>query len=143
MKDAYLVATDSWSDEPSPKTLLSRGSAIDVDRWIVMTGGEAKCFDDHNNFDYMNTRTFVYDTLTQQWIENNISLSPPRFGDCCFRIGSQIISIGGQDGYENYCAIDAIQIKYLIPDWSWPIIKDFVSLRQLIDKDRAVLLPRT
>lgn len=129
--DIFDIASQSWSKGPSlPEPLAYAAATTVFDRWIVVTGGWF-------NYRNYNTRTYVYDTINQQWTINDVGLSPSRILHSCASIGSQIISVKGRDKNSNYCPIQAIRINHIVSDFSWEMIKDFILLRQLVDKDRA------
>lgn len=131
--EVYDISSQSWRMEPSLSRPLGGAAATVVGRWIVVTGGR-------HDKDNRSTKSFSFDTITHQWTQRDIALSPPRIYHSCVSIGSQVVSVGGAEDYGyTYLSIETIAGKYLIPKWD--IIKHFILLRQLIDDGRAVLVP--
>ena len=100
-----------------------------IKRWIIVTG---------------NPTTFVFDTLTQRWIENHLGLSSCVTGQKLVKVGSQLIAVGGFDeSRDDFNPVKAIPSKHLVNDCNWKIVKDFISLRKPIDQNRAILVVST
>lgn len=132
--EIFDTDTQLWSlGPPLPRQLWYDSATVVLNRWIVLMGGL-------NGVDY-NKNTFIFDTKidNSKWISSEIGLSTPtRTDHACVTIGSQIISVGGQD--ENgihSCPMQAIEIKYLISEWRWEQLKDLILLRKLVDIGRA------
>lgn len=128
--EVFNIPTRSWKTAPPlPQPLYGAAAAVIKDRWIVVTGGY------HN---YMtSSQSFIFDILSQEWTETerDVALSPARIGHSCVVIGSHVISVGGKDLSRNYCNMDVIHRKYLVPNWEQ--IKHFILLRKLVDDNRA------
>lgn len=130
--EVFDIDTQAWSEAPPLPKEIAQASATVFKKWIIINGGLTT----HTGSGY-NDETFMFDTCAQKWIQSDQMLSPPRRLHRCVIVGSQLISIGGVDEWSEYCPMEAIHIKYLIPNWKWEIIKDFVLLRQLVDAGRA------
>lgn len=133
--DVFNVATQSWSQShPLPIPLFDTAATTILNRWIVVTGGRKESYEH-------NYKTYIYDTMQQRWIENNLGLDLPRMEHGCFAYNSHIIKIGGIAigfGYDNqYSPIKSIHSKHLIPHFIWETIREFVLLRKLLDDNRA------
>lgn len=108
-----------------------------------MTGGHLRneCYygldNDYDDTDDMSTDIFAYDTLAQRWTESGHKLMLPREYHYCIKVGSQIIFVGGVNVEGEYCPMEAIHVKHIIPDWKWPKIKHYVLFRALIDQKWA------
>lgn len=132
--NVFDIVTRTWGHAPPLPKQLSFANAVAFDKWIVVTGGKTVV---RGYYVQENDKAFIFDTHTQRWTTNNVVSTPCRLGNCCVRVGSQIISVGGWNKEFKYCPIEAIQIKYLLPDWSWETIKPYVMLRALVDENRA------
>lgn len=143
--DVFALATISWNQAPPLPRPLLYASAVAVDRWIIVTGGQHET-DDYDSdteevgvvFREMNTHIYVYDTLTQQWTINKSASFSPRAKHCSVKLGSQIISMGGRTVDFQKFPMEAIHIQHIISDYNWSIIKSYILLRALIDQKRAV-----
>ena len=130
--EIFDIDTKTWSDGPCIPKGLCQASATVFKRWIIVNGGLTN--------EGSNDKTFILDTYTQTWIQSNHVQSIPRRLHRCVIVGSKLVCIGGifeEDETSEYCPVEEIHIKHLIPDWKWRTIKDFLLLRQLIKEGRA------
>lgn len=128
--EVYDIITQTWSKAPSLPIRLHLASAIAFKRWIIVIGGY------NENWDY-NTQTLIYDTIEQKWMQHNSVLLTPCFHNEIVVIGSRMISLGGWDLGNMIVPLQILNMKELIPDMNWKLIKHFVLLRQLVGCGRA------
>ena len=109
-----------------------------IDKWIIVSGTRRFHHDSYS---------ILYDTQTQNWTDVNSALSSSRRFHRCVKVGSQIIPFGGY--YEdnkpmlaNQDPMTAIDIKYIIPEWRWVMLKTYIILRQLLDGKRATFIKK-
>ena len=133
--DVFDIATQSWSQAPPLPEPVSHMAATTVDKWIVVTGGLI--------YEYKTSLIFLFDTVTQQWTINDVTPLERYHHHRCVKVGSQIISVGGSDGYQRFSPMEATSISCLIPDWKWERIKPYFMLRKLVAENRAAPITMT
>ena len=89
-----------------------------LDRWIICAGED-------------NFKIHVFDTFAQQWSQSKVELPPICGAHSCITFGSHIIFFGKTK-------LEAIDIKHIIPDWTYERIKHFILMRELVDKGRVI-----
>ena len=130
----FDIVNNRWSEEPPLPILFDQFTAIAVDRWIVVSGMK---YDDKGSTD------FVYDTCTQEWTQHNATLSSHRRYHRYIKVGSHIITVGGENLKRHFCPMTAIHIKHVIPEFTWIMLKPYIFLRRLIDDGRAAPILKT
>ena len=122
----------SWSQGPNLPEPLSNTISCVMKRWIIVS--EAQCYKN-----YTSTKTFVLDTLTGKWTENDLSLRSTREYHGLIAVESQLISVGGRTIKNENCLIEASHANHFITDCNWKAIKELVLLHKLIEENRAEL----
>ena len=124
----FDIFKKSWSQAPPLTIPICFSAAVAIDnRWIVVHGG----MEEH---DQNKGHTFLFDTYTQQWTHNNINAAYRTYHSCV-QVGSQIITIGGEDHYHERCPMTSKYINGVITEWD--MLKPYILLRKLVDNKRA------
>ena len=115
----FNIATQSLSQAPPLPWPISGCSATTVlDRWIIYVEDQ-------------DVKICVFDTFTQEWSQRKVDLSRYCGAYSCITFGSHIIFFGRTK-------LVAIDIKHIIPDWTYEHIKHFILMRKLVDEGRAI-----
>ena len=134
--EVFDTKSQSWSQAPPLPNPLAHASTSVVGKWIIVTGGR-------DESDHVLSKSFIFDTQRQQWIEGDMGLSTPRQYHGCVTIGEEIISVGGcsdQDRNTIY-SMESINKRHLIPNLA--MVDQLVQLRKLVDDDRAYVNSRS
>lgn len=129
--EIFDIENQSWSVGPHLPIALHNAAATVMGRWILIIGGLC-------TYNCLSEKTFIFDTLAQQWYHSNVALIPPRaYHGCAAVEGSKIVSVGGEGhGYSLYFSLEIIHRKDLI-SVSWDTMKHFILVRELLDQGRA------
>lgn len=125
----FDIDTQSWSQAPPlPKPIAAGAATTVLDRWIIYAGDYF--LDEREKRKEDNFDIYIFDTFTQQWSESTVELEYG--GACrCITFGSHIII------FFAGLKLEAINIKHIIPDWTYERIKHFILMRELVDKGQA------
>lgn len=135
----FDIVTQTWSEAPHLPAPVGNAAVTTVlDRWIIVSGGQSHQ-PDYKNY-VLKSNIYVFDTVNQEWSTSDIRLTSSRVWHKSLTAKNQIVCIGGKDGSNNSCPIQAIKINEIIPNWRYEHIKHFILMRQLIDEGRATLI---
>lgn len=132
----FDIVSQTWSiSSPLPKALREGTATAVLDRWIIFSGGFAH-YRHHPNYQ-LNDKIFVFDGLSQKWCESEVKLSPPRKMHKCITVRCHMMYVGGLDDSYRFCPLQVIDIKNIIPDWTYEQIRKYILVRKLVDEGRA------
>lgn len=120
----FHIPSQTWSFAPPLPKVLQNAQATSIGRWIVVTGGE------------FSSNVYIFDSCTQEWKQMLGGLFPWYENHGCVSIGSEIISIGGQQCVSGtFCHSGSVRLKQLLPNWD--AVGDLILLDRLVATGRA------